>query len=262
MELSEVVIVLSRPAEPGNVGAVCRAMKNMGLSRLRLTAPCFQAPQEAAGDYGGAEAVIRARAVHAADVWDQAETFDTLSSATAGCPLVIGTTRRRGRHRKQVTLTPWETAAFLKAHPGPAALVFGSERTGLEAEELELCNLASHIPSAGAFPSLNLSHAVQIYAYELFRICAGTPGYGASPEEGPAPAKGRWVPMDQEKINFLVRELTDKLETLGFYKKPGRKEQEFFFRDLISRAGLNEWEGRYLAGVISKAVRLGGAPAP
>jgi tRNA C32,U32 (ribose-2'-O)-methylase TrmJ len=64
--------------------------------------------------------------------------------------------------------------------------------------------------------------------------------------------------MDQTRINLLVRELTDKLETLGFYKKPGRKEQEFFLRDLIARAGLNEWEGRYLAGVIAKAVRLGG----
>jgi tRNA/rRNA methyltransferase/tRNA (cytidine32/uridine32-2'-O)-methyltransferase len=250
MELSEVVIVLSRPAEPGNIGAVCRAMKNMGLSRLRLAVPDFSALAEA-------DPVIRARAVHAADVWDQAETFDTLAAATAGCPLVIGTTRRRGRHRKQLTLTPWETAAFLKARPGSAALVFGSERTGLEAGELELCNLASHIPAAEAFPSLNLSHAVQIYAYELFRACAGTPGRGA-PEDGPDPVKGRWVPMDQTRINLLVRELTDKLETLGFYKKPGRKEQEFFLRDLIARAGLNEWEGRYLAGVISKAVRLGG----
>jgi hypothetical protein len=39
MELSEVIIVLSRPGEPGNIGAVCRAMKNMGLKRLRVAAP-------------------------------------------------------------------------------------------------------------------------------------------------------------------------------------------------------------------------------
>jgi tRNA/rRNA methyltransferase/tRNA (cytidine32/uridine32-2'-O)-methyltransferase len=259
MELSEVVIVLSRPAEPGNAGAVCRAMKNMGLRRLRLAAPCFPPPGKAGGEHGGAEAVIRARAVHAADIWEQAETFDSLAAAVAGCPLVIGTTRRRGRHRKQVTLTPWETAAFVKAHPGPAALVFGSERTGLEAGELELCNLASHIPAAGECPSLNLSHAVQIYAYELFRLCAGTPRQEAFPGE-PAPLKGRWVPMDQRKIALLVRELTDTLETLGFYKKPGREGQEFFFRDLIARAGLNEWEGRYFASVVAKAARLGGDP--
>jgi tRNA/rRNA methyltransferase/tRNA (cytidine32/uridine32-2'-O)-methyltransferase len=234
-------------------------MKNMGLSRLRLAAPDFSRPplSSSGGAAGGAEAVIRARAVHAADIWEQAETFDSLAAAIAGCPLVIGTTRRRGRHRKRLTLTPGETAAFLKDRPGPAALVFGNERTGLEAGELDLCNLASHIPSAEAFPSLNLSHAVQIYAYELFRLCAGTLDGGASPEGGPGPVKGRWVPLDQKKIALLVRELTDTLEPLGFYKKPSREEQEFFFRDLIARAGLNEWEGRYLAGLISKAARLG-----
>ena len=148
MELSEVVIVLSRPAEPGNIGAVCRAMKNMGLGRLRLAAPDVSALEEAGP-------VIRARAVHAADVWNQAETFGSLAAATVGCPLLIGITRRRGRHRKQITLTPWETAAFLKARSGPAALVFGSERAGLEAGELELCNIASHIPASEDFPSLN-----------------------------------------------------------------------------------------------------------
>jgi tRNA/rRNA methyltransferase/tRNA (cytidine32/uridine32-2'-O)-methyltransferase len=252
MELSEVAIILCRPAEAGNVGAVCRAMKNMGLSRLHLAAPGFSG--SALSEPGGAEAVIRARAVHAADVWDKAEIFDSLAAAIAGYPLVIGTTRRRGRHRKQLTLSPWETAAFLKDHPGPAALVFGNERTGLEAGELELCNLASHIPSAAAFPSLNLSHAVQIYAYELFRLYADSPD-GPFPEGGPV--KGSWVPLDQAKISRLVRELTDQLETVGFYQKPGREEQEFFFRDLIARAGLNEWEGRYLAGLISKAARLG-----
>jgi tRNA/rRNA methyltransferase/tRNA (cytidine32/uridine32-2'-O)-methyltransferase len=308
MELSELVIVLSRPMEAGNVGAVCRAMKNMGLSRLRLAAPdFFESPgtlSEAGPGYGGIEAVIRARAVHAVDIWEGAETFDTLAAATADCSLVIGTTRRRGRHRKQVTLSPWEAAAFLREKPGPAALVFGNERTGLEDEEMELCNLASHIPAAGDFPSLNLSHAVQIYAYELFRLAApaaralaapaaapaleapahaapearapaaakapgpahaapearapAAPAAAAADRNGPDPVKGRWVPLDQAKIAVLVGEMTDKLQTLGFYKKPGREEQERFFRDLISRAGLNEWEGRYLAGIIAKAARLGG----
>jgi tRNA/rRNA methyltransferase/tRNA (cytidine32/uridine32-2'-O)-methyltransferase len=260
MELSEVVIVLSRPMEAGNVGAVCRAMKNMGLSRLRLAAPdFFESPgtlSEAGPGYGGIEAVIRARAVHAVDIWERAETFETLAAATAGCSLVIGTTRRRGRHRKQVTLSPWEAAAFLKEKPGPAALVFGNERTGLDDGELELCNMASHIPAAGDFASLNLSHAVQIYAYELFRLAAPVPGN--ADRNGPDPVKGQWVPLDQPKIAVLVGEMTDKLQTLGFYKKPGREEQERFFRDLISRAGLTEWEGRYLAGIIAKAARLGG----
>jgi tRNA/rRNA methyltransferase/tRNA (cytidine32/uridine32-2'-O)-methyltransferase len=236
MELSDVVIILSRPAEPGNVGAVCRAMKNMGLSRLSLVSP---APMD--------EGLVRARAVHAGDIWDRAEHFDTLAAAIAGCSLVIGTTRRRGRHRKALTRDPAETAASLKDRPGPAALVFGNERTGLEAAELDLCNLASHIPADPVFPSLNLSHAVQIYAYELFRAL------------GPAAAEppGRWIPLDRQGTDLLVRRVTDSLESLGFYKQPGREEQETFFRDVFCRAGLTAREAQYMGDIFAKAARLG-----
>jgi len=147
---SDVIIVLSRPSEAGNIGAVCRVMKNMGLSRLRLCAPDLSLEPAALSDSGSAcggnEDVIRTRAVHAFDIWEKAETFDSLSEAVKDCALVIGTTARRGRLRKQ-TMTPAETAAFLKQHPGPAALVFGNERAGLDREEIDLCNFASHIPA-------------------------------------------------------------------------------------------------------------------
>jgi len=247
MLLSDVIIVLSRPAEAGNVGAVCRAMKNMGLSRLRLVAPEFtdEPLTEAGFSYGGNEAVIRARAVHAADIWETAELFDSLTAAVKDCALVIGTTHRRGRRRKQ-TMTPAETAAFLKEHPGPAALVFGNERAGLDREEIERCNFASHIPVDELFPSLNLSHAVMVYAYELFKTL--------TPLE--AAVKGQWVPLDQQAIHAQVRELTDNLKTLGFYKQAGREEQEHFFQDIFSRAALSKKEAAYLSRVITKAARF------
>ena len=243
MFLSDVIIILARPSEAGNAGAVCRAMKNMGLSRLRLTAPEFSAGNE----NGGKLAVIKARAVHAWNLWEEAQTFNSLAEAVKDCSLVIGTTRRRGHHRKRVSMTPKETAAFLKEHPGNAALVFGNERTGLQDSEMELCNLASHIPADEIFPSLNLSHAVMIYAYELFT---------ALEDPQNLTVRGQWTPMDQEKINVLVCRLTDRLKDLGFYKNPGREEQERFYRDLFSRAGLTEREALYLVDNIAKAARL------
>jgi tRNA/rRNA methyltransferase/tRNA (cytidine32/uridine32-2'-O)-methyltransferase len=244
MVFSELIIILCRPSEPGNTGAVCRALKNMGLSRLRLVSP---------GPLNDGD--VRARAVHAGDVWEQAQVFDSLESAVADCSLVIGTTRRRGRRRKSVTMTPREAAVYLLDRPGPAALVFGNERTGLEDRELRLCNLASHIPADRAFPSLNLSHAVQIYAYELFTVL------GPDREE----PQGRWKPLDQTGINTLVDSVTGSLASLGFYQHPGREDQARFFRDVFSRAALNAGEARYLEGIFAKAARLGlksGRPAP
>jgi tRNA/rRNA methyltransferase/tRNA (cytidine32/uridine32-2'-O)-methyltransferase len=243
MYLSDVAIILCRPSEPGNVGAVCRAMKNMGLARLRLVAPAWDSPAFASGAW---EETLLARTVHAGQVWEEAETFDTLEAAVADLSLVIGTTRRRGHRRKAVTLTPEECAAFLQTHPGPAALVFGNERTGLEAEELNLCSLASHIPADDAFPSLNLSHAVQIYAYQLFRALA----------PGSALPAGSWAPLNRLQLDGLVESVTASLAGLGFYKQKGREEQERFLRDVFARAGLTLNEGRYLGNIFVKAANL------
>lgn len=240
MTLADVVIVLCRPSEPGNVGAVCRAMKNMGLSRLRLVRPEPMDP-----------GVIQARAVHAGDVWEGAETFDTLSAAISGCAFVSGITRRRGRRRK-ITLEPRELAARLRERQGGAALVFGSERTGLEAGEMALCGAASHIPAAEAFPSLNLSHAVQIYAYELFRALGPAEGQ----EPGVRAPEGSWTPLAHAALEGLAGSITDALASLGFYRQPGREEQERFFRDILSRAGVTAHEGAYLEGIFAKAARL------
>jgi len=144
-------------------------------------------------------------------------------------------------------MTPSELSSFLKNHPGKAGIVFGNERTGLEDDELELCNIASHIPVNDAFPSLNLSHAVMIYAYELFLKLA-------NPEN--EAVKGQWVPMNQGAIETLVSEVTGNFKLLGFYKQAGREEQERFFRDLFSRAGITEKDGRYFGDLVARAVRL------
>ena len=39
VDLSRVDVVLVRPVRAENVAATCRAMKNMGLTRLRLVEP-------------------------------------------------------------------------------------------------------------------------------------------------------------------------------------------------------------------------------
>jgi tRNA/rRNA methyltransferase/tRNA (cytidine32/uridine32-2'-O)-methyltransferase len=245
MVLQDSIIILCRVTEPGNVGAVCRAMKNMGLSRLRIAGTARESLDEGA---------IRARAVHAADIWEGAAFFNTLAEAAGDCPLLIGATRRRGRHRKQASLDPRHLAAWLRDKPGPAALVFGNERTGLEEDELDLCHIASHIPVSGAFPSLNLSHAVQIYAYELF-LALETGDAGG--KTGADAVKGAWVPLTHGEAAGLAGTITNALERLGFYRHPGREIQERFLRDLMCRAGLTVREGKYLADIFAKAGRLG-----
>jgi tRNA/rRNA methyltransferase/tRNA (cytidine32/uridine32-2'-O)-methyltransferase len=265
-------------------------MKNMGLFRLRIAEAASSAGPGRFSDQE--KALIRARAVHAADIWERAEFFDSLAPALADLSLTVGVTRRRGRRRKQASLTPGELAAWLREKPGSAALVFGNERTGLEDAELDLCNIASHIPASRAFPSLNLSHAVQIYAYELFfaledaktgpgdggngtgtgngktgmhtggiRAGTGTVGCGKTTANdggtGAEAVRGAWVPLSQREAAGLAASIADTLATLGFYRHPGREIQERFLQDLVCRAGLTVREGRYLGDIFARAGRLG-----
>jgi len=236
MFLQDVKIILSRASEGGNVGAVCRAMKNMGLSQLRMVSPQSIDTEQ-----------LLARAVNSADIWENAVFFDNLAEAVADCSIVVGTTRRRGHNRKNISMTPRDLAVWLASQSRSAAIVFGNERTGLDDEELELCNFASHIPVSDAQPSLNLSHAVQIYTYELFLAM-----------EQQHPVKGEWNAMNQAEISELVNSITKDLSDIGFYKIAGREEQFNFFRDLISRAGLSNSEGKYFKEIITKAGRLAG----
>jgi len=235
MFLQDVKIVLCRASGAANVGAICRVLKNMGLSELRLASPL---PLEAEK--------IASLAVNSSDIWEKTRFYDTLGEAVADCSIVVGTTRRRGHHRKSVSMTPRALSSWLAQRAGQAAIVFGNERTGLEASELDICNFASHIPVSEGQPSLNLSHAVQIYAYELFLAL-----------EAQNPVKGDWQPMNQVEVFALVKSITDALADLDFYYKPGREAQELFLRDIISRAGLMDREGEYLKDIFIKAARLG-----
>jgi tRNA/rRNA methyltransferase/tRNA (cytidine32/uridine32-2'-O)-methyltransferase len=234
MFLQDIKIVLCQISGPGNAGAICRIMKNMNISGLRLVDPQTNNIEQ-----------IRARAVNAWDIWENAQIYGNLAQATADCSVIVGTTRRRGHKRKSISMDPRTLAAWLLDHPGPAALVFGNERTGLEDSELKICNFASHIPVLDAQPSLNLSHAVQIYAYELFLAMSDQ-----------FPVKGEWTAINSEKISILVDSITDSLAGIGFYKIAGREEQARFLRDVISRAGLSESEGRYFRDIFTKAARL------
>jgi len=155
---SNISIILVEPQSPGNVGMVCRAMKNMGLSRLRLVNPCSITHPEAL-----------MFAVSAKDLLEQAEIFPTLEAALADTPLSVATTRRHGKYRQEIW-SPQEIVAKISADAGVnrAALVFGREDSGLTTEEVALCRWQATIPTAEEYGSLNLAQAVLIFCYELF----------------------------------------------------------------------------------------------
>ena len=143
----------------GNVGSVCRAMNNNGISDLAVVNPRSDMDMDEARKFScNARAQLEAR-----------KEFQTLEEALAGCTVVAGTSARTGFYR-DTAYSPREFApiGLESAKDHKIALVFGREDKGLFNEELALCTHIIQIPSSELYTSLNLSHAVYLCCYELF----------------------------------------------------------------------------------------------
>jgi len=235
---ARVDVVLVRPKEDGNVGAVARVGRNFGADRLVLVAPRAPVGAEARRRSMGGLPLLRAAA--------RAPSFDR---AVDGADLVVGTTDlSTGRSTAYLrrSVSPERLGEILRTVEGRVALVFGPEDNGLSRTELARCDLLVHIPTRREFPTLNLSHAVGVVLYALHR--ARGP---ADPETTPAPEvlelNGR------EKELFLDR-LAELLTRTG-YPAHKRRGLILLFRRVLGRATPTEAEYRMMLGLFKSLGR-------
>lgn len=187
-------VVLVEPGDSLNVGAVARAMSNLGFANLHLVAP----PR-----YDADRAAISA--CWATPLLAQARVHADLSGALADMQHVVGFAAREGRHRPQQLLLHEWAGRMADLPPARTALLFGPEDHGLTQEHLSHCQWLVRIPSAAENPSFNLAQAVLLALYELTR------------RDWPAAAEPvRDLPPVQE-LSQLERLVGEVLRRCGFY---------------------------------------------
>jgi tRNA/rRNA methyltransferase/tRNA (cytidine32/uridine32-2'-O)-methyltransferase len=158
--LDNIVVVLHQPRKLANIGGAIRAMKNMGLRRLRLVQPAAYDPD-----------AIEGIAHRSADLRATIEIHEQLDTALADAIYIVGATARPRDQTARVA-TPRELAPELlaRAAAGPVVLLFGPEDAGLTNAELDRCHCFLTIPAEPGYSSLNLAHAVLLVAYELRQV--------------------------------------------------------------------------------------------
>jgi len=232
-------VILSHPQMGENIGAAARAMKNFGLSDLRLIAPQCGWPNERA----------QVLASGAGDIIERARVFDTAAEALADIRLVFATTAR-GRDILREILTPEAAARRLRnaSTEGLAtAILFGGERAGLDNEEMSLADAAITIPTA-EFPSLNLGQAVLLIGYEWLKSADGTPASRTR--------KTTAVPASRIELVQLFEHLERELDAAQFLYPPAKKETMVRnMRAMILRSQLSDQEVRTIRGMIVALVR-------
>ncbi len=241
-------VVLCNPDSSFNIGAVCRAMKTMGFNRLAIAGRILNFDPEK----------IRFMAVHAYDVFETAERHDNLGEALRHTVLSAGVTRRHGKARKRSYFLPEQFAMrTMRGDPGDIALVFGNEEHGLTTEELASCSAAVHIPSSPEFPSLNLSHAVQVVTYSFFRAAALL-HYGGAESGGPldeSSITGLYVgerAVDNDRLDRLIDGMMTTLTDIGFFRISDSRPTRLFLRDVMARATLSARESDEIASIFRK----------
>jgi tRNA/rRNA methyltransferase len=229
--LDNIRIVLSHTSHPGNIGAVARAMKTMGLHSLYLINPkCFP------------DAEADARAANAIDILQQAKVCVEIDKALENTVLTAAVTARP-RELSHTIFDARQGAMELvqQAQQQPVALLFGRENSGLTTTEVNKCQIIIHIPANPQYPSLNLAGAVQVMAYELRMALS---------ENATRPATSG-VTANFNELELLYTHLEQLMIASGFLDPQKPKLLMQRIRRLFARARLEKEEVQILRGILT-----------
>ena len=254
--MAGVSVIMHEPEKSGNIGAVARAMKNFGFTPATGSQLIILNPIAKVG------MIARHYAVHAADIIDTAEVVrwsapdeETKAQEVAALfkrfDLVVGTSCRIFKE-KYVYRIPVSIDTFitdLKSLEGlqekRIAVVFGPERSGLPNYVLKNVDILATIPTSPEYPSLNLSHAVAIFLYELSKIGIG----------GEVLIRGDIEPASKEQLNVLLAKFESLLKIV---RVPPYKWEKTVrsFRSILNRSHASSREITLVLGVIGSALDL------
>jgi tRNA/rRNA methyltransferase len=232
---------LVRPQLGENIGKAARAMLNFGLTELRLVAPRDGWPNPDAGpSAAGADQLLA-----------DAQIYETTADAVADCNQVYATTVRKRGVTKPV-YTPQDAAAKMhmaknSGDGNRTAILFGPERSGLDADDVALARSIITIPINPDFGSINLAQAVIIIAYECAQMADLAQPTWQEPEAA----------ASQADLDGMIEQLYRMLDERGYFFPEHRTPAtQRTLRTLLTQPGWSEAQVRVMRGVLSHLERV------
>lgn len=230
-----VVVVLVRARNPANIGAVARAMHDLGYTYLRVVND-FPVPFAAAKS-----------AVDASGVLLRATEVSAVAEAVEDCAFVLGTTAVGERALEHPLHLVADASLLVRASlqadlKAKVALLFGSEKTGLSNEELSHCHALVTIPmntrEGGRHLSMNLGQAVAVCLYALNSV---------QPQESEVSLEPAAQAGDVERFTALLREV---LDVSGYSRRNPAGARALNVRRLIRRMHLSAGDAPVWTGML------------
>ncbi len=246
--LDRIVVVLWETQDYVNIAGTIRAMKNFGLSHLRLVSPVLWDPWRIEGIAHDTREIIEATRI-----------FDSLPEAIGDCSYVVALTARERRAKRTVG-RPREVARELLDRAsvaveaaegevvGPVAILFGREDHGLPNSALDLAHRSVTIPTNPDHSSLNLAQAVLVIAYEIWLAAHG----GEQPFKEPRRSA---PPAPVQLLEQLFADAERALWTMDFFKSRQTESVMRTVRTLAHRAELDAREAAFLRAISIEVVK-------
>jgi len=244
-----ISVILIEPENPGNTGAICRAMKNFDFEELILVGPTFNVDTTE----------LRNRAKWANDLVDKIELIPkynekVLKKLRKDFDYLIATTAKLGRDYNilRSPITPEQLAERLSElelkdkktkKNVKIGIVMGREGSGLTNEELEIMDFTVTIPTSKKYGTMNLSHATTIILYEIFKKIS---------EEN---IISHINPISGPERKQLMKLLDESMDKMYFVNEDKKDTQRMVWKKMISKSFLSKREAYALMGFLKKINR-------
>jgi TrmH family RNA methyltransferase len=225
-------IVLLEPKIAGNIGAIARICNNFNVSNLVLVSP----------QVNHLSSESRARAKHSGSYLSDAVILSSFEEMRERYDILIGTSAKAGSTYNVLRqpISPWHLSKNIRLEKGKFGIVFGREDKGLTNEELRLCDFLVTIPVPGKHKVLNISHAVGIITYEIWK---------ASLElETQISDKEISTYKEREILFEQFSQITNNL----MYEEYRKPVVQHTFRNIVNRSFANKEEIHALIGIFRK----------
>jgi tRNA/rRNA methyltransferase len=225
--------ILVNPQLGENIGSCARALKNFGFSKLNIVSPRDPWPNTKA----------RMTSVGAFNIIKSAKIYNTVENAVKKFDLIFATTaRKRDVNKKHISIVNF-TKLLSKYKNSNIGIIFGPEASGLSNHDLSLSNFIIQIPTSSKLTSLNLSHAVIVICYEIYRSL----NFSKFKKE-----KILSKLASKNSIKNLIKFLENMLDSKKFFKPSEKKKSMILnINNIFGRLELSDKEIRILFSIFS-----------
>ena len=233
MNLNSIHFILSRPQMGENIGSVARAIKNFSIKKLRIVNPRCDWPNNKRA---------LATAVGANDILKSSKTYNSLEKSIGDLDIVFASTSRiRKVNKKIISIFDLKKKIKKKQKIG---IIFGAEASGLTNDEINCADYLVKIPTNKNFSSINLSHSVIIFCFEIFKTFSNNKISYKSTYKSHRASKSQ--------VNKFIKFLITGLDNKGFLQ-PDHKRNSMIrnISNIFYRVNLSEQEIRILLGIFS-----------